>query len=95
MSAIEVVRIPVGPGRLAALGEAIAVARERYLAPPRCESVEVLGSEELAEAIVIVRWASRAEHDAAAAEPAAGAFFGRVSELTAGAPAVGWYEGLG
>ncbi len=92
MSAVEVVRIPVGPGAAAELVGVIRRARETYLAPPACAELEILRHADGTEDSVVATWASQEAHDEAAAQPAAGAFFGQVGALAAGPPSVGSYE---
>jgi hypothetical protein len=92
MSEVEVVRIATQPGRAEQLGTTIAAAREGgYLAAPRCAELRVLASEEAGEVLVVMDWRSRADHDEAVGEPAAGELFGRIAELAAGEPAMAWY----
>jgi NAD(P)-dependent dehydrogenase (short-subunit alcohol dehydrogenase family)/quinol monooxygenase YgiN len=86
MAEIEIVRIPVDPPNAPALEAVIRERRADYFAPPHCLALEVGRSEDEADVIAVVTWASKEAHAAARKGPGAAALFAAVGKLATGAP---------
>ncbi|MGY1812273.1 antibiotic biosynthesis monooxygenase [Blastococcus sp. SYSU D00820] len=91
MSVVEIIRLPVAAADAQALAATVLAGRDSYLAPPRCQEVQVLQAVAGDEVVVLATWASQAAHDEAAAEPTTGAFLDGVGRLAAGPPSVAFY----
>ena len=89
---IEIVRIPVEPSRAQQLAEAVQSARNGYLAPPRCTSLEVLTGTGGDEVTAIVRWSSAEAHAEALRGEHSAAFFSAVMALASQSPDVRKYR---
>jgi quinol monooxygenase YgiN len=88
---IEIVRMPVSPGRAFELFKALDAARSGYLGPPQCHQVDILVNAASDEVAVIITWDSEQAHAAALRAPAAALFFAVISGLATGAPEVKKY----
>jgi quinol monooxygenase YgiN len=88
MSLVEIVRIPVAPDDADLLARVVLSGEGTYLAAPRCERFDVLQAVDRSAVVVVATWASRVDHDAAAAEPGTRAYLDEVAGLAAGEPQV-------
>lgn len=82
---IEIVRLPVATGQMEAVRALVRqAARDGYLARPACLSADM--AEHGEDAVIVIRWASADQHQAAAASTAGQAFFAALGPLAAGPP---------
>ena len=88
MVEIETVRLQVQPGAADALIGVLLEARQDYLAPPACLTVDLMKTEDAKMVVATVRWLSAKAHEEAASGPHAAAFLARVGALVLAEPSI-------
>jgi 2,3-dihydroxy-2,3-dihydrophenylpropionate dehydrogenase len=88
MVEIEIVRLQVKPGAADALIGLVLEARQHYLAPPACRTVDLMRTQDGKTVVATLRWASATAHEKAASGPWANAFRAKVGALLQAAPSI-------